>query len=214
MANKTFINGVTPKGKAFYAYLRKPEMYKGQELGYSIQISFDSTKETEEFKNKILDEFEKAKSEIELKVGKKWSKEPTIGMHTLPDGTVTFKFKCKSTYKTKAGEEVKRTIPVVDAKGHPIKANNLGNGSIIRISYSMSPYWMSSIMNGMSLYLRGVQVLKYIPYGGNDAASLGFSTDEEGYDSTISPDYDADMEEKDESLHGGDEVPFYEGDEF
>lgn len=214
MANKNYINGVTPKGKAYYAYLRKPEMYEGKELGYSIQIAFDNQKEADAFKNKILDEFEKAKSDFELKPGKKWSKEPTIGMHTLSDGTVTFKFKCKRTYKTKAGDTVKRTIPVVDAKGHPIKANNLGNGSIVRVSYSMSPYWMSNMVNGMSLYLRGVQVLKYVPYGGNDAASLGFSTDEEGYDSIVDPDYDADVEDKDESLHDGDEVPFDEGDEF
>ena len=51
---------------------------------------------------------------------------------------------------------------------------------------------MSNNNNGLACYLRGVQVIKYIPYGGNDAASLGFSTNEEGYDSTVEGEYDKD----------------------
>lgn len=207
---RTYINAVTPKGECYYAFIRRPETYEGQELGYSIQISF-SEKETETFRQMLLDEFEKAKESFELKPGKKWSKEPSIGEHTLSDGTVAFKFKCKKTYKTKAGEEMTRTVPVVDAKGHPIKANNLGNGSIIRVSFAASPYWMNNNTNGLALYLRGVQVLKYVPYGGTDAASLGFSTDEEGYDSTVDGDYDSSAEKESVSE---DDDPFTEGEEF
>lgn len=212
MNKRQFITGVTPKGTAYYAFLRRPEMFQGQEVGYSIQISFQDDKQTEEFTNYIMAEFEKAKSSIELKPGKRWSKEPTIGMHVLQDGTVTFKFKAKRTYKTKAGEEMTRTIPVVDAKGHPIKAANLGNGSIVKIAFSMSPYWMSNTTNGMAMYLRGVQVLKYVPYdGGTDAKSLGFSTDEDGYDSTVDGSYDEPQQENKEEEE---DVPFNDDEEF
>ena len=61
MANvkRQFVNGVTPKGEARYAFLRKVETYEGQELGYSIQITFDA-KTTKEFKAYLEQEFEKA----------------------------------------------------------------------------------------------------------------------------------------------------------
>lgn len=215
MANvkRQFVNGVTPKGEARYAFIRKVETYEGQELGYSIQITFDE-KTTKEFKEYLEQEFEKAKESYELKPGKKWSSEPSLGMHTLNDGTITFKFKAKKTYKTKAGEEMTRTIPVVDAKGHPIKASNLGNGSIIRVAFSLSPYWMSNNNNGLACYLRGVQVLKYIPYGGTDAASLGFNTNEEGYDSTVDGEYDKDTTTSNSPAVEEDDVPFDEEGDF
>lgn len=206
---RTFTNAVTPKGECMYAFIRRPETYEGQELGYSIQIAL-SQKDTVAFRQMLMDELEKAKSSYELKPGKRWSKEPSIGEHTLSDGTTTFKFKCKRTYKTKAGEEMTRTVPVVDAKGHPIKATNLGNGSIIRVSFAMSPYWMNNTTNGLALYLRGVQVLKYVPYGGNDAKSLGFSTDEDGYDSTLEGEFDDDVKKPTDEL----DDPFVEGEEF
>ena len=68
MANvkRQFVNGVTPKGEARYAFLRKVETYEGQELGYSIQITFDA-KTTKEFKAYLEQEFEKAKESYELK---------------------------------------------------------------------------------------------------------------------------------------------------
>lgn len=206
---RVFVNGVTPKGKAMYAFLRKVETYEGKELGYSIQIVL-SPEETKAFKQHLIDEFEKAKESYDLKPGKRWSAEPSLGMHEREDGTVTFKFKCKHMYTDREGAIVKRTVPVVDAKGHPIKADTLGNGSIIRISYSLAPYWMSNNQNGLSLYLRGVQVLKYIPFGGDDAASLGFAV-EDGYDSTVEGEYD--NKPKAEAVEE-DDNPFIEGEDF
>lgn len=213
MANvkRTFVNGVTPKGKAMYAFLRRVEEYEGKELGYSIQIVL-SPEDTKAFKNHLMSEFEKAKESYDLKPGKRWSAEPSMGMHEREDGTVTFKFKCKHQYQNKSGEIVKRSVPVVDAKGHPIKASNLGNGSIVRIAYSLAPYWMSNNQNGLSLYLRGVQVLKYVPYGGEENMdSLGFAV-EEGYDASVDGEYDSPKEEK--KTVEEDDCPFYEGEDF
>lgn len=209
-AKRMFVNGVTPKGKAMYPFLRRVEEYEGKELGYSIQIIL-SPEDTKAFKNHLMSEFEKAKSSYDLKPGKKWSAEPTMGMHEREDGTVCFKFKCKHQFTDRAGEVVKRTVPVVDAKGHPIKADTLGNGSIIRISYSIAPYWMSNNQNGLSLYLRGVQVLKYVPYGGNDATSLGFSIDEDGYDATVEGEYESTPKDTTEAEEDN---PFIEGEDF
>lgn len=180
--DRQFINGVTPKGECYYAFLRKPEMYEGNEIGYSIQIKM-SEKDAQEFEDMLLTALEDAKDSFELKAGKKWSKEPSIGKHTLKDGSVVFKFKAKTEMKSKTGEIKKRTILVVDAHNNPIKAEDLGNGSIIKVAYAAAPYWMNNNVNGMALYLRGVQVLKYVPFGGNTAEGLGFEVDETGYNS-------------------------------
>lgn len=180
--DRQFINGITPKGECYYAFLRTPEVYEGNEIGYSIQIKM-SEKDAAEFEDMLLNALEGAKDSFELKAGKKWSSEPSIGKHVLKDGSVVFKFKARTEVKSKTGEVKKRTILVVDAFNNPIKADDLGNGSIIRIAYAASPYWMNNNVNGMALYLRGVQVLKYVPFGGTTAAGLGFTVDTTGYNS-------------------------------
>lgn len=204
--DRQFINGVTPKGECYYAFLRKPEMYEGNEIGYSIQIKM-SEKDAQEFEDMLLTALEDAKDSFELKAGKKWSKEPSIGKHTLKDGSVVFKFKAKTEMKSKTGEIKKRTILVVDAFNHPIKAEDLGNGSIVKIAYAAAPYWMNNNVNGMALYLRGVQVLKYVPFGGNTAEGLGFEVDETGYNSK------EDTRLKDTDEEDDDMLEFVEGDE-
>lgn len=184
MINKKrqFINGVTPKGECYYAFLRKPEVYEDKEIGYSIQIKM-SEKDAAEFEDKLLSELEEAKDKFDLKAGKKWSSEPYIGKHVLKDGSVTFKFRAQTHVKSKTGEVRKRTLLVVDAFNNPITAEDLGNGSIIRVAYSASPYWMNNSVNGMALYLKGVQVLKYVHFGSSTAEGLGFTVDETGYNS-------------------------------
>lgn len=184
MANKRhYIAGVTPAGLAKYAFISKPETWQGTEVGYSVQIKM-SEEDTKAFMEQLTDELEKAKESIELKPGKRWSKEPSMSMRTDAEGNILFKFKAKTTITTRGGETIKRSIPVVDAKGHPMHITSLGDGSIIKVAYSASPYWMSNNQNGMTLYLRAIQVLKYVPYGGGTAESFGFSTDEDGYDVT------------------------------
>ena len=85
--DRQFINGVTPKGECYYAFLRKPEMYEGNEVGYSIQIKM-SEKDSKAFEDKLLTALEDAKDSFDLRAGKKWSKEPSYGKHIMKDGSV------------------------------------------------------------------------------------------------------------------------------
>lgn len=180
MKQREFIKGVTPEGLAQYAFLNKPETFNGEEVGYSITLRMndEDTKEFVAMLNGLLD---KAKEEN----GKKWRKEPYMGMHADADGHIVFKFKAKSMVKTRGGETVKRTIPVVDSKCNPMKVSSLGNGTIVRIAYSLSPYWVSSNVNGIGLYLNAVQVVKYVPY--TPKKDYGFTVVEGGYEATEEP---------------------------
>lgn len=180
MAKTEYTKIVTKAGEAFYAHLREPEVYEGKELGYSIQLKL-SKEDTDELMAKLEAELEKAKSEMKLKAGRKWSKEPFMGFKTDKDGDTVFKFKASTTIHTRAGEELPRTIAVFDAAGKPIKGDNIGNGSIVKVAATIIPFHVSNAVNGLSLRLNAVQVLNLVEYGqGGSAKSYGFG-EEEGY---------------------------------
>ena len=83
--------------------------------------------------------------------------------------------------KTRTGEELKRSIAVFDSQGNLISGENIGNGSTIRVSGYLMPFYVSKIINGISLKLTAVQVIDLVPYGGGrDAQAYGFEK-EEGY---------------------------------
>lgn len=148
--------------------------------------------------SQIEAELEKAKSEMKLKPGRKWSKEPFMGFKTDKDGDIVFKFKVPSTIKTRSGEELPRTIGVFDAAGNPIKGDNIGNGSTVKVAATLIPFHVSNAVNGVSLRLNAVQVLNLIEYGqGGSAKSYGFG-EEDGYvceENTVSADANEDNEE-------------------
>lgn len=178
MAKHTFKTVTTPKGQCMYAYLTKPETYEGKEMGFSIQLKLDK-EGTDKLVSLIHSELSAAKASPEFK-GKKWSAEPFLGYREKDDGDIVFKFKASSTFKTRTGEEMKRVIPVFDAQGHVVKDPAIGNGSTVRVNFSIIPFNMNARMNGVSLRLNAVQLINLVPYGQQSADQYGFGQ-EEGY---------------------------------
>lgn len=182
MANKKLVQIVTAKGEAYYPCLKTTEKFEGKDTGkYSCQIKL-SDKDTKELLARLEDEWEKAKESPEM-AGKNFKRgtTPTMGYREDKNGEIIFKAKTNAEAKSKTGEVFKKTVPVLDTKGRQIKAD-VGHGSIIKMSMSVAPFYMNSTNYGLSLYLNGVMVydLKEKSFG-QDAASLGFATDEEGY---------------------------------
>lgn len=179
---KKLVQIVTPKGEAYYPNLRSTEKFEGADTGkFSCQIKL-SQADTEALIKRLEDEWEKAKESPEL-AGKNYKRgtEPVLGYRETKDGDILFKAKTNAEGKSKAGEKFTKTVPVLDTKGKHIKAD-VGHGSIIKMSMTVAPYYMNSTNYGLSLYLNGVMVYELKEkFAGQDAASLGFSTDEEGY---------------------------------
>ena len=195
MAKREFTTGVTPKGSFLFPHFYEPETYEGKDVGFTVNIKFDQ-KETDALIAVIDEELEKAKHSIKLKPGQKWSAEPFLGYKEDKDGDIVFKFKANSHYQTKSGEIHKVTIPVFDAHGTPIKDPlNIGNGTIAKVAYTLVPYWISKVVNGIKLRLDAVQIIDLKEYGQKDAQGFGFGS-EEGFSAT---------EEKEE-----DDSPFLE----
>ena len=179
MAKANFKRVTSPRGEALYPYLKAPEVYEGEEVGYTIQVKF-SKEDTDKVLAILEEELESAKNSSEFK-GKRWSKEPRMGFREDQNGDIIFKFKTKATIKTKAGEVIKRTVPVFDASQKPIDVT-LGNGSVVRVAFQIVPYWKSSTNNGLSLYLDAVQVIKLVEYkSGGNASAFGFGVEEGGF---------------------------------
>ena len=176
----TLTKGKTPKGMAMYPYLKNPETYEGNEIGYTIQLIL-SEKDTKSF-IAILEK-ELSVAQAETFKGKKWARTPHLSYRENSDGDIVFKFKTKHVIKTKAGDEIKRTVPIFDSKGKPIDVS-IGNGSIVRLAYTIIPYHKSSTNNGLTLYLDAVQVINLVEYQGthSTAEAFGFE-EEEGYSS-------------------------------
>ncbi len=184
MANKDLVTVVTPKGEAMYPYLRTTEQFQGVDTGkYSIQLKM-SEEDTQKFMERLEKEWEAAKNSPDFKDKRpKKGTVPNLGWREDKNGDVIFKAKTSATIKSKTGEVFNKTVPIFDAKGKPIKGD-IGYGSIVKLSISLSPYFVSGTNYGLALYLNGVQVLVMKEKGayGADASSMGFG-EEEGYDS-------------------------------
>lgn len=170
----------TCKAKAIYPHLRTPEVYEGQDLGYTIKIipSVEDAQKLEEFLRK---ELTKAASLPEFVRKNLDETDSFIGMSETAEGDKCFKFKTKSTYETKAGEVRNRVVPIYDATGKPLPKNiDIGHGSIVRVAYSIHPYYKSKKSKGITLYLAAVQVIELVERGERSAESFGFAV-EEGY---------------------------------
>lgn len=180
MAKHEVTTGVTPKGSLLFPHIYEPEQYEDKDVGYTVNIKFDQ-KETDALIAVIDEELQNAKHSIKLKPGQKWSAEPFLGYKEDKDGDIVFKFKANSHYTTKSGEVHKVTIPVFDAHGKPIKEPlSIGNGTIAKVAYTLVPYWISKVVNGIKLRLDAVQIIDLKEYGQKDAKGFGFG-EEEGF---------------------------------
>lgn len=189
MANQNY---VTCKGRAFYPHLRTPEMFEGNDLGFTIKL-IPSVEDAQKFEEFLRGELAKAASLPEFAGKKLNDAHSLLGMGETPDGDTFFKFKTKSTYKTKAGDILNRVIPIYDSQGRPLpKGTDVGHGSIVKVAYSIHPYYKTKTIKGLTLYLNAVQVLELVEKGERDAGSYGFGAEEGGY---VAPEVDNEEEE-------------------
>lgn len=184
---------VTATGTALYPCLRTPETFEGNDVGFTAKLIL-SQEETQKMEAFLLGQLEEAKKSPEFE-GKKWGNTPSLGMGETNEGETYFKFKKKSSFiSKKTGQVVKTSVPIFDATGKPLPANiDIGNGSLIKVAYSVYPFNKSKAMQGLSLRLEAVQVIKLVERGANqqDASGFGFGQ-EDGYVAPNQPDFPPD----------------------
>lgn len=191
MANiisKSFNAGVSPKGKAMWAKINsRIDEYEGKKK-YSIDVIFDKDGEQKMLKV-INDALDEAKNSPEYS-GKVWRNDTDrLSYHPETDkdgnetGNLVFHFQTKAFMTDReTGEEVQKIIPVFsnEEKRKLNKDESIGNGSVVRIKFTPSAYWMNKSSNGINLYLSKIVVDKWVKFGGgdDDFSEFGIGTDD------------------------------------
>ena len=93
---------------------------------------------------------------------------------------ILFKFKQKSMFKGRGGDERAVSIMVVDSEMKPCNVD-IGWGSKVKVSYSPVPYTVNG-KSGVTLYFNAVQIIELVEY----EAQTGFEI-EDGYKAEETP---------------------------
>jgi hypothetical protein len=184
MANKTHI---IRNVEARYPRIDKPYRFdtkagkKGKSVpcdatedGASYELDFILTKDQAKELYKIMqDAYKNAKNR-----DKSWSDKLDMPFKQQDDGTFIGKAKLKAAY-----DGTPTNVPdQFDAKNNRLEAGfMLTTGSTINVAVELIPYKIAATgTSGVSLRVRGVQVLKYLPYNPPSPFSKeeGFSADE------------------------------------
>lgn len=99
-----------------------------------------------------------------------------------PTGNVVLNFKLKSKIKAKDGTIIEKKPGIFDAKGKVIAIDKtpIWGGSRIKVAFEAFAFYVPALGAGVSLRLKGVQVLELVS-GGQTAEAMGFGK-EDGYE--------------------------------
>jgi hypothetical protein len=202
---KKFSYGTTPKGVAVFPWLTKPDTKFHSDGQYKTGLRLTET-DAAPFKALIVAEVAKVKAETEkvlkAKVASAESGKDklkyrnslaeirvhypfveTVDDEGEPTGELEFKFSTSATIKNADGTVRPKSIDIFDAKKQRIRPASIFAGSVLRIAYALSPYYIPGTNTvGAALYINAVQVIELVSAAGKGARadSFGFS-EEQGY---------------------------------
>lgn len=158
---------VTPAGIAGYAYLLKPDTKFNPDGEYKVKLQIAAGDDANKLVSFLDEQFELAvKKAKEENTGKKIKDADAPYQVDEDTGNVTVNFKLKAKVTPKNGDAFEQRPAVLDAKLKPIPANTkIGNGSKIKISYEVVPFFTALIGAGITLRLKAVQVLELVEIG-------------------------------------------------
>ena len=171
----------TGTGIAMYPYLFSPDTKFSTEGVFCLNLRLDMV-EGKKLAKQLETQQKDHIKEATAATGKKPSRINPYPWKEVEDNNgepcMDFKFKLKPSFKTKAGEIVKQRPAVFDAALKPLTEEcRLGNGSKIKVNFSVIPY-NTSMGCGISLRLHAVQVLDLVQYNNGESDTGGFSVEE------------------------------------
>lgn len=184
----------SPKGAAVYPHLNTPDTKFDADGVYHVKLRCSEKEPQAQALIKLIDEkmvesVAKAREAVKddpkkLKKVKACDDKP-YSFDTDDDdkrtGTVTFTFKMKAQGKSrKTGEEFTQKPAIFNAQGKPVtEVLRIGGGSTLRVSYEIVLFPPTGKTGaGVSLRLKGVQVIELVEWGQGDASYHGFNAEE------------------------------------
>lgn len=198
MSNKrTYARLTTPRGVFIYPRLTEADTKFVKPHGeyhtkFALVRDEDETiafvEKLEESLQEYIDENPDELSKAKLKkAGRADLYEEELDDEGEETGRYIFKFKLKAkvTTKTKSWDQKPRLF---DANAQPIEGDiNPWTGSEGKCNIELFPYYMESTKQfGLSLRLKGAQILKLVTGGGENANDMGFGAEDGGYVSETS----------------------------
>ena len=161
------------KGKALWSKVFEPDTKFDANGVYSISVLVPELEAQEMCENldKIVEE--RLATEVKEKPKLKESLTTRKGYEKATDkdgnetGEIEFKVKLKAKVQSKDGSTYTQKPIVVDAKRTPMSKESLiGNGSTVKVAFEPFAYAMMSTKQvGVSLRLKGVQVIDLVEFG-------------------------------------------------
>jgi hypothetical protein len=192
---------ITPAGRALYPKLNEPDNKFKAEGEYSVKLLLTEAEarpileKCQELRQQaFVEEFErqcearpkfnrdKIKAELKLAdLGIKPYADPETGEET-GDYVITFKMAASGVSK-KTEKPWTRRPKLFDSANQPLDPAKVAiwSGSVLKVAYSLSPFYTGAVGAGASIRLEAVQVIKLVSGGGQDATDYGFATEEGGY---------------------------------
>jgi hypothetical protein len=175
----------TPPGTARYAWLHAPDTKFDADGVFRTQLLIPAEEcrgLTERLDRLAEDAAAKARKE---NPGKKITLNPPYTEEEddagKPTGRIVFKLKKPALRKKQDGTVVPVTIPCFDAKLTKIDMPPVYTGSIIRINFTPTAYYVPAHRAaGLSLWINSVQVLKLVTFD-RDGEFYGYQEVEDGY---------------------------------
>ena len=167
------------KGIAHWPKLVKPDEYKGNIIGWTIQVEPDKG-EYDRVMKELTEFLEESKGDKEFE-GKVWADHPCLGLVEDKNGRVCYKFKKVHEFRDKStGELIQTKVPIYDKYGC-LKDFDIGDGSEVTVAFHASPFHMTKNNNGLTLRLDAVQVLN-LKSRAMGAEFFGFEVEDGGED--------------------------------
>lgn len=186
----------TPRGVFIYPHLSEPDTkYVKPDGEYHTKFALDSDLETtdvfistlQELLEQFISEFRADKSNkmTPAKYKKTFRSdlfEDDVDEEGADTGRVLFKFKLKAKIETAKKSWFQRPR-LFDSSAAPIKGKiNIWTGSEGKCNLEVFPYYMQSTKTfGLSLRVKGAQILKLVSGQGASAEDMGFGTEDDGY---------------------------------
>lgn len=177
----------TPKGYAQYPYLKDPDTKFNPDGDYKVNLAMDDNEATGKLIAKLqetLEDFYNSNEEVAKAVAKGRKVIMSDIYENDEEGRIVLKFKQKAKITKKNGEKINIKLPQFDSRGNPTEAANIGRDSVIKVNFSVRPYYLPTTKTcGLSLRPVAIQVIQLNEFsGGGTAESYGFSDEGEGYE--------------------------------
>lgn len=180
----------SPKGVAVFPWLTKPDTKFKPDGEYRVDLKL-SAEDSVDVLALLSAEHDRNLAEVKADPKNKGKKireadlpiKPVVDEEGDETGEHLLRVKMNAKFKDKDGKEIVASPAFFDAKGKPIELDTLWGGSIIRVAFTIVPFYTAIAGAGISLRLRGVKVIKLSAgNGGANAEAYGFGEEEDGYE--------------------------------